>query len=138
MKTILSVLLCILPFFLWSQRDDRPIPCWEFEKFPDIKDSIKIDGFPEVNQSSTFGWGTANFVVDGNIEGNWESQNISHTKTEANPWLDIDLGQEFSLAGLKVYYPKGLYPESLGNYYVLISKTPFTSPSLLTELSKEQ
>ena len=129
--------ICLYSFNIWGQRDDGSIPCWNIEEFPDVKDSIKINGFPVAKQSSTQETGIAAFAIDGNITGNWETQNISRTTIEANPYLDIDLGQSLSLAGLRAYYSEELYPEGLSNYYIFVSVSPFETASLLEVMSRE-
>ncbi len=44
-------------------------------------------------QSSTDSGGSAARAVDGNTSGNYDEESVTHTKQEANPWWECDLGE---------------------------------------------
>jgi len=44
---------------------------------------------------SSTGWGgTASRAVDGNTDGVWDNGSVAHTGKQANPWWEVDLGEE--------------------------------------------
>jgi hypothetical protein len=43
-------------------------------------------------QSTTAYGGDAHRAIDGNVSGVWESQSISHTDEQSDPWWEVDLG----------------------------------------------
>ncbi len=76
-------------------------------------------------QSSTFGPGTSDGAVNGRIGqlfnyNDWESNSVTHTKSEMNPWWEVDLGDEFVLREIVIYARKDAYHDDLSNHSIQI------------------
>lgn len=52
--------------------------------------NVAVDG--KAKQSSTDFGGKANYVNDGNTDGDYKKKSVSHTSSETDPWVEIDLG----------------------------------------------
>ncbi|HAB16917.1 MAG TPA: hypothetical protein DCE44_10755, partial [Verrucomicrobiales bacterium] len=64
--------------------------------------NIALKGSP--TQSSTDYLGDANRAVDGNTDGNYgEARSTSHTRSENDPWWELDLGAEFPVEQIAVW-----------------------------------
>ncbi|MFM7107189.1 MAG: DUF1549 domain-containing protein, partial [Planctomycetaceae bacterium] len=50
-------------------------------------------GKPATQRSTDYG-GDAARATDGNTDGNYEADSVTHTATEADPWWEVDLGDE--------------------------------------------
>ena len=57
------------------------------------------------SQSSTCHGGGAKRAIDGNTNGNYYSNSVTHTCNDANPWHEVDLGQDndFTINSISVY-----------------------------------
>ena len=89
-------------------------------------------------QSSTYvagaSAGVAARAVDGNTDGTWPHNSVTHTNKEATPWWQVDLGAVHSIAEIKIWNRTDCCGERLSNFYVFISSTPFTSTDPNTTL----
>ena len=56
------------------------------------KKNIATQG--KATQSSNYPNGPAGNAIDGNIDGNFFNNSVTHTQEENKPWLEIDLGSE--------------------------------------------
>ncbi|MEX2176553.1 MAG: DUF1553 domain-containing protein [Pirellulaceae bacterium] len=55
-------------------------------------------------QSSVSFGGAAELAIDGNSKGNFfESKSVTHTNQEANPWWEVDLGQDRPIERIAVW-----------------------------------
>jgi len=54
-------------------------------------------------QSSLGSGGEAKRAIDGNTDGDYTKNSVSHTGTEANPWLEIDLGAEVPVEKIVIW-----------------------------------
>ena len=82
------------------------------------------------SQSSTLN-GTsavASLAVDGNVDGNWADNSITHTNLDANAWWQVDLGSSASVSSIAVWNRTDCCGSRLSDYWVFVSDTPF-SPS---------
>jgi uncharacterized repeat protein (TIGR01451 family) len=78
-------------------------------------------------QSST-GWGgTPDRAVDGNADGDYYNNSVSHTLYEQYPWWQVDLGRIQWLDAIRIWNRTDAYPERLSNFYVFVSDAPFAS-----------
>ena len=86
-------------------------------------------------QSSTYGDGVASLAIDGNMSGTspW-SADLQHTNNELTPWWEIDLGTDYIIDNLNIFNRSDKLQARLNNFYVFISKTPFSSDISLTNL----
>ena len=85
------------------------------------------------SQSSNLGTGTiAGLAIDGNTDGNYSSGSVSHTKSEYQPWWQVDLGAVYSLTDVKIWNRTDCCTDRLSTFYILVSDVPFTSTDLNT------
>jgi RHS repeat-associated protein len=83
-------------------------------------------------QSSTHSSGAvASRAVDGNTNGVFANNSVTHTNNDANAWWHVDLGQVQSITTIKVWN-RVEFPERLTSFYVFVSDVPFTSTNLTT------
>jgi YD repeat-containing protein len=83
-------------------------------------------------QSSTHASGAvAGRAVDGNTNGVFTSNSVTHTLNDVNAWWQVDLGQVETIGIIKVWN-RVEFPERLSNFYVFVSDQPFTSTDLTT------
>jgi hypothetical protein len=55
------------------------------------------------SQSSTRYGGIASRAVDGNTQGGWDAESVTHTAAEAQPWWERDLGDSFAIGKIVVW-----------------------------------
>ena len=84
------------------------------------------------SQSSTYGFGEANYANDGNTTGTspWTA-NLQHTQNEAQPWWELDLGQLSEIESIRIYNRTDGSQVRLKDFYVLVSSSPFSSGATL-------
>ncbi|NOT59757.1 MAG: hypothetical protein HOP19_05975 [Acidobacteria bacterium] len=87
-------------------------------------------------QSSTVYGGTANRAVDGNTNGNWGNNSVTHTNADAQAWWQVDLGSVATIETINVWNRTDCCGDRLSNFYVFVSNIPFTSPNLSATLSQ--
>ncbi|MFK7935602.1 MAG: GEVED domain-containing protein, partial [Saprospiraceae bacterium] len=101
------------------------------------------------SQSSTLdltdsqGMPTADRAIDGDTNGVWydgdpaEGRSISSTAFEPEAWWELDLGDNYQLDTVKVYWrTDDPNHGNLSNYYLLISENPFGNDDLSTLLQR--
>ena len=86
-------------------------------------------------QSSTQSSGVPSRAVDGNTDGVYTNNSVTHTSSELNAWWHVDLGQVETIGTIKVWN-RVEFPERLTNFYVFVSDVPFTSTNLTTTLNQ--
>lgn len=85
----------------------------------------------KATQQSTSGYGgDARRVVDGNSDGTYGSNSVSHTTLQAQPWWQVDLGAIQRIENIRVWNRTDCCVERLSNFYVFVSDSPFTSENL--------
>ncbi|WP_173002992.1 discoidin domain-containing protein [Chitinophaga sp. SYP-B3965] len=82
-------------------------------------------------QSSTESSGVASRAVDGNTSGIWANSSITHTGLEQEAWLQVDLGQSYTISSIIVWNrtEDGL-GHRLRGFYLFVSDTLFTDATL--------
>jgi cytochrome c peroxidase len=83
-------------------------------------------------QSSTGYSGVASRAADGNTNGVYSANSVTHTNWNAQPYWQVDLGSAAQLSEIAVWNRTDCCTTRLSNFHVLISNTPFTSVSLTT------
>jgi YD repeat-containing protein len=78
----------------------------------------------------------ASNAVDGNTDGIYGDQSISHTNADANAWWQVDLGAVYDLSNINVWNRTDGYQSRLSNYYLCVSEVPFASTDLPTTLNQ--
>lgn len=77
-------------------------------------------------QSSTgSAGGAASLAVDGNRNGNFANNSVTHTKEEAGTWWEIDFGAIYFITNIKIYNRADRCRERLRNTRIAVSKTIF-------------
>ncbi|MEM5774596.1 MAG: peptidoglycan DD-metalloendopeptidase family protein, partial [Anaerolineaceae bacterium] len=59
-------------------------------------------------------------AVDGNTNGDYFSGSVTHTKDEANPWWQVDLGAVQSIEKINLWNRTSCCSERLSNFYVFV------------------
>ena len=57
----------------------------------------------EAKQSSTGFGGAVSYINDGNTNGAFEKQSVTHTDIEDNPWLELDLGKVRNIEEIAIW-----------------------------------
>ncbi len=81
-------------------------------------------------QSSIYGGLDAPKAVDGNTDGSYSNQSITHTMDDLNPWWQVDLGSIYDISEIKIYNRTDACSDRLSNYWVFVSKTPMMTNNL--------
>lgn len=76
-------------------------------------------------QSSTYGgYAVASRAVDGNPNGNWGGNSVTHTNQDPNAWWQVDLGAEAGIAEIEIINRTDCCADRLRNFYLFVSETP--------------
>jgi Secretion system C-terminal sorting domain/F5/8 type C domain len=87
------------------------------------------------SQSSTGYDGIASKVVDGNINGNWAGQSISHTLLSNSPWWRVDLANNYLIDEIRIYNRTDCCSSRLEGAKLLIANTYSTDPTQFVEIA---
>jgi F5/8 type C domain/PASTA domain len=112
----------------------RPVPSPVSTPVPTQRINVAVG--KKTSQSSTYPGGLPSKAVDGNTNGNWAENSVTHTNSEANAWWQVDLGAVHSIVQIKIWNRTDCCPERLSNFFVLVSNAPFTSNDLNSTLSQ--
>jgi alpha-L-fucosidase len=77
-------------------------------------------------QSSTEYGGAASRATDGNTNGTFAANSVTHTGSSQYSWWDADLGAAAKLSSVEVYN-RDSFGERLADYWVMVSDRPFTA-----------
>ncbi len=78
-------------------------------------------------QSSTEFGGLANRAVDGNTNGNWQNNSVTHTNRENQAWWEVDLGKVYNISQIKLFNRTDCCSDRLNQFRIVTSTNPFTS-----------
>ncbi len=87
-----------------------------------------------VTQSSTDNGGNASRAIDGNTDGDFSNNSVTHTQSELQPWWEIDLGTVYPVEEIEIWNRTDCCMARLSNYYILVSDKAFASTDLATSL----
>lgn len=81
-------------------------------------------------QSSTAdgGLAVAGKANDGNTDGRYEHQSVSHTNLSVNPWWEVDLGQDCIISEVRVWNRSDGLEARLSNFNVMLSSVAWARP----------
>lgn len=79
------------------------------------------------SQSSTDWGGVAQRGADGNTDGNYWNNSVTHTATQTQPWWQVDLQSVTTIENINVWNRTDCCGEALSNFYVFVSDNPFTA-----------
>jgi hypothetical protein len=88
-------------------------------------------GKPATASSEAFG-GLASRAVDGDTNGSFDNNSVSHTDQADHAWWQVDLGAAVQIGTINVWNRTDCCPERLDDFWVFVSDTPF-DPSLAPE-----
>jgi len=97
-----------------------------------------VSRYKSAHQISTIYGGVAGRAVDGNTNGAYSGNSVTHTDYEMNAWWQVDLGAVYNISHIEVWNRTDVCcKDRLANYYVFISEDPFDSYDLATILNQE-
>jgi hypothetical protein len=88
-------------------------------------DNVAIGKISE--QSSNYENAESGRAVDGNIDGNFNNNSVTHTQEGNNNWWMVDLGDSYLIKNIKIWTRTDCCEWRLNNFYVYVSDQPFTS-----------
>lgn len=94
--------------------------------------TTNIAGTAAVKQSSVAYSGFAARAIDGNTNGDYTRNSVTHTATEVEPWLELNFGNSAEIDGLAIWNRTDCCAERLDNVSIFISNNPFTSTDMAT------
>jgi len=74
----------------------------------------------QTSQSSTAYSGYSQRAVDGNTNGDYWNNSVTHTNGESQPWWRVDLGLSYNLDQIKIYNRTDCCSNILSNFYVYV------------------
>ena len=81
--------------------------------------------------ASSVGWGgTPGRAVDGNSDGNYYNNSVTHTLAEPESWWQVDLGQSSAVQSIEVFNRSDCCSERLSDFYVFVSSTDMSGRTL--------
>jgi|GEM_PF-6475262 len=80
-------------------------------------------------QASDYPGNSAARAVDGNTNGSYGYNSVTHTLYEMNAWWQVDLGASAELAEIELFNRTDCCTSRLQNFTVFVSDTPFGSRS---------
>lgn len=93
-----------------------------------LPDSVQLQNVAiggEATQSSVSHGGYPNRAIDGNTNGNWFGNSVTHTLSQATPWWQVDLGQTVPVEEIVVFNRTDCCSSRLSNFTVFVSEEPF-------------
>ncbi|EKD84125.1 MAG: coagulation factor 5/8 type protein [uncultured bacterium] len=89
------------------------------------------------SQSSTDYGGDAQRAVDGNTDGSYFANSVTHTGNNAQAWWQVDLGQSCNIRQIRVWNRTDACIERLANFCVLVSDQPFSAADLTSARNQQ-
>lgn len=78
---------------------------------------------------------TPSKAVDGNTNGDFYGNSVTHTNSETNAWWQVDLGSSYALGSIIIWNrTNDCCIDRLSDYWVFVSDTPFLSNDTPTTL----
>lgn len=81
---------------------------------------------PVTQSSSNTQPDNAGRANDGNTDGDYFNNSVSHTRQGIDNWWQVDLGAEYDISNVKIFNRTDCCGERLSNYHLFISNTPIT------------
>lgn len=95
-----------------------------FRAVADAMATINLALGKTATQSSTWGSGDAAKAVDGNRDGIYTNNSVTHTQSDTQAWWEVDLGADATIGGI-VFYNRTEAADRLTNFIVFVSENPF-------------
>ena len=90
----------------------------------------------QARQSSTGYGGDAGRAVDGNTNGVYSANSVSHTDNQPQDWWEVDLGAIYNIGLIKIWNRTDCCSERLSNFHVMVSEEPFRSSNINDSLAQ--
>jgi len=87
-------------------------------------------------QVSTYSTAAASRAVDGNTNGSYYNNSVTHTAGGPQEWWQVDLGSSYWLQTVKAWNRTDCCSNRLSNFYVFVSDQPFSSYDLSTTINQ--
>lgn len=101
---------------------------------PDRPGNLAL-GRPATQISTDYG-GDAARAVDGNTDGEYFHNSVTHTAVDAKEaWWQVDLGTPAAIGDIEIYNRTEGFGYRLTNYWVIVSDNPITADDLATARS---
>ncbi len=81
-------------------------------------------------QSSLAYGGSPSRAVDGNTDGAWGNNSVTHTDITAQPWWQVDLGQSSSIVSVNLFNRIDCCTDRLASFYVFVSASDMSTKTL--------
>jgi RHS repeat-associated protein len=85
---------------------------------------VTADGNLALNRptsQTSEGWGgVSSRAVDGNTDGNWVNNSVTHTYFENQPWWQVDLGAAYSVSSVELWNRTDCCADRLTNFNVIL------------------
>ena len=91
-------------------------------------DNLALQGI--ASQSSNYIDNIASRATDGNTNGQFNDDSVTHTNADANSWWELDLEQVAYVESIRLWNRTDCCSDRLSNFYVFASEQPFTSQNL--------
>jgi hypothetical protein len=82
------------------------------------------------DQSSIYGNADSGRAVDGNTDGNFANNSVTHTQEGSNNWWQVDLGNNYIIQTINIWTRTDCCEWRLSNFYLLVSDQPFSSTGI--------
>jgi hypothetical protein len=103
----------------------------EVQVFGEVQSQpVNLAAGKPARQSTTNSGGEARRAVDGNTNGAWSINSVTHTDNELQAWWEVDLGSSQKIGKISVWNRTDpCCQDRLRDFYVLVSDTPFSNTS---------
>ena len=97
-------------------------------------DGVNVALNQPVEQITT-GWGgVAERAVDGNRNGFYNNNSVTHTNGGPQAWWQVDLGESFDIHGIRLFNRMDKYSERLSDFSIFVSDRPFLGTESFADL----
>ncbi|GHE23393.1 galactose-binding domain-containing protein [Sphingobacterium griseoflavum] len=102
-----------------------------------LQDASNIALGKRTQQSSTAFGGASERAVDGNTDGRWGNNSVTHTPGSGEDWWEVDLGAVSpGISTITLFNRTDCCGQRLGNFVIFISDQPFTGTSVAASLAQ--
>lgn len=95
----------------------------------DYGTNIAIGG--TASQSTTWNGNVASRAIDGNTDGDWSQNQITHTDEASQQYWDLDLGSVSQIDHILVWNRTDCCADRLKDFHVFVSDVPFTGTTVV-------
>ncbi len=92
---------------------------WSYEA-DDLINLARAPGTVATQSSTRAAGGEASRAIDGNRDGNFAANSVTHTNDETNSWWQVDLGADHAIEGVVLHNRTDFGKERLSNFRVSV------------------